>query len=429
MNVSVHKRKLISIAVVVLVLVGAVGVIVATNYSAFFSTITNGRQSKLDTEIQQYEKEVALHPQRSSPYIALSALYLQKIRETSDSSYYQKIDDLLTQAEKVNPQDADIYGMRASVANGRHEFKKGKEYIDKALALNTTTAIYFGIAGDSAIELGQYDQAVSYFQKMVDIRPDFGSWSRIAYARELYGDTPGAQKALEQAIESGSKYPENLAWAYVEKGKLDLRTDPDLAKSDFSTALKVLPTYSQAMEGLGKAAYATGNTTEAEAQFTKAYAKLPLAQYAIDLGDLYKIKGQAQKASQYYTLAQQAYATSAKLGVNIDLEESLFLSERDIKVSDALAMAQRSYVDRPNRNAADTLAIALFKNNKVEEAGTYRQKAFTLGENDPAILYNQSVIARASGKQKLADEYLSKSRALNPNFSILFGATTTKTKP
>lgn len=428
MNFTSDKKKLLSLGLVLLILLIGVGAIVASNYKAFFNT-TSTSQSALDTEILRLEKEIAMRPTRSTPYIGLSALYLQKIRETSDSSYYQKIDDLLIQAEKINPQDADIYAMRATVSNGRHDFKKGKEFIDKALALNTTTALYYGIAGDCAIELGDYEQAVSYFQKMVDTRPSFASWSRIAYIRELYGDFGGAQVALEQAIASGSKYPENIAWAYVEKGKLDIRTNPQEARTNFEMALKVLPTYSQAMEGLGRVAYVTGDTREAEAQFMNAYKQLALAQYAIDLGDLYQVTGETQKASQYYALAQEAYATSAKAGVDTDLEESLFLSERGLRLADALAMAQRASIARPNRNAADALALAQLKNNQIAQAVTNRQKAFTLGQNDPAILYHQSLVARANKEEKLADEFLAKSKKINPHFSILFDEKTPAAKP
>ncbi len=404
-----------------LIIVGA-GIIVATNLPTFFpnqASVAEGA-TKLDKDIALGEAQIREKPTTTKPYITLSSLYLQKVRETSDAAYYAKIDALMDKAEKLDPNDGDIPAIRASTLIGRHLFKEAKLQTAKALTLNPTRPAYYGLDGDVAIELGQYTDAVTAFQKMVDLRPDFASWSRIAYIRELYGDVPGAILALDTAISSGSSYPENIAWAYVEKGKLLLRSNPAAAKESFGQALRVLPTYTQAMEGLGKVAFAEGDTKEAEAQFLKAYEGLPLAQYATDLGDLYGVEGNTTKAGQYYAFAQAALNTSAKSGVNTDLEESLFLSDHDMRPADALAKAQRAYEARPNIYGADYLSWALFKNGKIEEARTYTAEALRLGQHDSLILFHQGLIAKAAGDMIHAKEYLTKARALNPNFSVQY---------
>lgn len=51
---------------------------------------------------------------------------------------------------------------------------------------------------------------------MIDIRPDYSSYIRIAYLRELYGDIKGAKDGLALAIDAGSKNKENNAFAYTE---------------------------------------------------------------------------------------------------------------------------------------------------------------------------------------------------------------------
>lgn len=398
--------------------IGAV-VVVASNRSAFFHIGASAAPTeKLDSDIKTAEALVATNPPLTKPYLNLASLYLQKVRETSDSSYYAKIDELMDKAAAIDPTDGDVPAIRASVAMGRHDFQTGKTDIQKALALNDHTAAYYGLNGDADIELGQYQDAVDSFQKMVDIRPDFSSWSRIAYIRELYGDIPGAKEALTQAISSGSNYPENIAWAYVEMGKLQMRDDLPAAKVSFNSALQVLPTYTQAMEGLGKVAFFEGDTAEAERQFTAAYNGLALAQYAVDLGDLYAQEKDTTKAAQQYTLAQIAYDTSTKGGVNIDLEESLFLSDHDLNLPDALAMATRAHQVRPSEYAADYLSWALYKNGKVAEATTYTAEAFKIGEIDPLILYHQGIIALANNDKVHAKEYLAKAYALNPNVTI-----------
>lgn len=408
-----------------LILAGATTVFL-TNRNAFSSHADQAVMSKLDMDIATAEKQVASKPVTTKPYISLAELYLQKVRETSDASYYAKIDTLMDAAAKLDPKDADVPAVRASVAMGRHMFKEGKMYIQQSLALNDHTAAYYGLDGDADIELGLYKDAVDSFQKMVNIRPDFSSWSRIAYIRELYGDIPGALTALTQAISSGSNYQENIAWAYVEQGKLQMRTDLNAADASFNAALRELPTYSQAMEGLGKDAFFRGDTATAEKEFAQAYQTLPLAQYAIDLGDLYAHEGNTAKASQEYALAQAAFDVSAKGGVDTDLEESLFLSDHDLSLPQALAMAQRAYASRPSEYGADYLSWALYKNGQAKEAATYTSKALVLGEIDPLILFHQGMIALAVGDTAHAKEYFTKAEAFNPNFSIQYSAVLTQ---
>lgn len=414
-----RARPFVPLLITLALIAAAAATVVITNRDTFFAA-KHVSTAKLDMDIAAAEKRVATKPSITPPYIALASMYLQKARETSDANYYNKVDLLMDQATKVNPKDADIPALRASAQLGRHHFKEAKQFTQEALALNTTTATYYGLDGDANIELGQYQAAVDDFQKMTDIRPSFSSWSRIAYIRELYGDTPSALQALKEAISSGSSYPENIAWAYVEQGKLLARTDLSQADAVYKNALVVLPTYSQAHEGLGKDAFFKGDTAIAEKEFIAAYTILPLAQYAVDLGDLYAHEGNTTKANQEYALAQAAFNLSTKGGVNTDLEESLFLSDHSIMLPDALAMARRAFTDRPSQYGADYLAWALYKNGNASEATQYRDKAFVLGMNDPLILLHQGIIALANDDKIHARQYLQKANSLNPHFSIQY---------
>ncbi len=197
-------------------------------------------------------------PENIRSYLDLSYSYLQVVRETADSSYYVKIDDLADAAEALDPKNAEVSALRASTALGRHHFKEAHIFAKEAVALDPNRALFRGLLGDSEIELGHYDAAVASFQKMIDIRPDFSSYSRTAYLRELYGDVPGAQAALRSAISAGSKYPENVAWAYVELAKLDMRTSLNAAKKDLRDSLATQAEYPPALELLGKVAFFEG---------------------------------------------------------------------------------------------------------------------------------------------------------------------------
>ena len=362
----------------------------------------------LDTEILKQQQKIKANPKIITPYFSLSQVYLQKIRETADSTYYKKINDLTNTAESIEPNNGEIFAIRASTEAGRHHFKKAQDYIMQAIKLNPHKDIYYGILADTQIELGQYSLAATTLQTMVNMRPSFSSFSRIAYLRELYGDIPGAHEALLSAISSGSTYKENIAWAYVELGKLALRTNISEAEKYFNHALVIVPTYSQAMEGLGRVNFEKGDIVTSEKYFTDAFTTLPLALYATNLADFYTYQGNTIKAKQYLMLAQVSYDSSSSSGVNTDLEESIFLSDHDLNLPLALAKAQTAYKDRPNMYTADALAFAYYKNNQYDKAYELIAKAFVPGEQDPTILFHKVLIAYKIGDTINAKFYLKK---------------------
>ena len=391
----------------------------SSSWSPKIENASSSQTSSVDSGITQYEWIIQDDPKNIWAYITLSALYQQKIRETADTSYYDTIDSLMDKAEVLNPQDPDILSQRAQVALGRHSFQESKQYILKALAINSSRASYYWTLGDAQIELGEYTGAVESFQKMIDIRPDYNSYIRIAYLRELYGDIKGAKEWLTLAISAGSGFKENIAFAYTELWKLNIRSDLSIAQSHFESALKIVENHPPALQWLGKIAYFQGDTAWAIAYIEKAYEKLPMVQYLVDKADLYTLMWQSQKAKSNLTLAKISFETPLNSWVDNSLESSLFLSDHDLDLSWALEKAKKSYAEQPNIYVADALSWALYKNQKFSEASSYTKEALRLWENDSLILYHQGMIALALGNKVEAKKYLEKALSLNPHFSLL----------
>ena len=391
----------------------------SSSWNPKIGNASSSRTSSVESGITQYEWIIQDNPENIWAYITMSSLYQQKIRETADISYYDTIDSLMDKAEVLSPQDPDILSQRAQVALGRHSFQKWKQYILKALAINPSRATYYWTLGDAEIELGEYTGAIDAFQKMIDIRPDYSSYIRIAYLREIYGDIQGAKDSIGLAIDAGSTNKENIAFAYTELWKLDMRSDLSIAQAQFESALKIVENYPPALEWLGKIAYFQGNATWAIAYFETAYEKLPLVQYLVDTADIYTLIWQSQKALLNLTLAKISFELSLNSGVNNSLESSLFLTDHDLDLSWALEKVKKSYEERPNIFVADALSWALYKNQKLSEANSYTKEALRIWENDSVILYHQGMIALANGNRITAKKYLSKALSLHPYFSLL----------
>lgn len=382
----------------------------ADNASAPAATGSFKEAAALEEKVYQNQKDIPLK-------LSLVAVYFQIIRETGDVSYYEKIEALLIAATQIEAKNAFVLSKQAELANSKHNFAEGLRLIESAITVEPDVAAFYGLKSDSLLELGEYDASMAALQEMVDRKPNFSSFSRVAHLRELNDDREGALEALEAALSAGSTYPENTAWVYTEMAKLQIKTDPTKAEQNLDKALAVFKDFTPALEGKGRIEYAKGNLNKANEYFSKAFSRQPLAQYAISLGNIYFAEGDETKAKQYYALADVAYSTPSP--VNVDLEYAQFLADHG-DPKEALKRAERAYKDRPSIFGADVYAWVLFKNNQLAEAQKYIKEALRLGEIDSGILYHAGKIAEAQGQEADAQNYFKKALELDQYASLYY---------
>lgn len=384
--------------------------------------VTNRLIQSLEEQIQREASKTTADTQ-----LKLANAYLQKVRETADTSYYAKVDSALAAAAALESGNPEVFAIRAAVAYGRHDFTEGLKSAQRAAKLKPKQASYHGLVGDGQIELGNYPAAVAAYQIMVDLRPNLSSFNRIAHIREIYGDIEGAKAALASAISAGSNFPENVAFSQVELGKLQLRgsypqnvvQNSDKAETSFKQALASVQDFEPALQGLGKVAAARGNNKLAISYFQKAAKALPVAQYATDLGDIYAVQSDSRRSAQQYQLARLAYQQSEADGIDTDQELALFLADHSRDYDAALSKAKAAYRVRPNIYAADTLAWAHHKKGNAADAKRYSAEALRLGEHDPTILFHAGMISQKAGNTAEAKRLLTRALELHPNFSII----------
>ncbi len=389
---------------------------------------SNGSTSgSTDEAIASLQKRLEQNPEDFSSHIDLANAYLQKVRENGDPSLYTKTGDLLDRAEEIesknpkDPKNPELFATRSRLALGRHDFAGALELGEQALAENPQSADYYGIVGDAQIELGRYEEAVGSYQQMVDRRPDFASYSRVAHARELYGDPEGAIEVMQDAIDAGSLVGEGAAWARVQLGNLRFTTgDLDGATQDYDQSLKAFPNYPLAVAGHARLAAASGELKRAADLYQEAFDRMPLPEHATALGDVYAEMGDRGKAEEQYEVVRAINKLFEANGVDTNLEIALFYADHDIELRTSLEKARSAYEARPNIHAADVLAWTLYKNGDYEEAQRYASEALELGTCDPLKLFHAGMIARELGQQERAEEYLQQAVDLNPQFSVLY---------
>ena len=130
----------------------------------------------------------------------------------------------------------------------------------RAQAISPTTARNYGVIGDALVELGRYDEGFRAFDAMARMRPDLSSYARIAHARELIGDVPGATSAMKHALDDGggTGRARGVGTRPAREALLLGRQVRRAAAAEDRRALERFPDYAYALDALARAEAARG---------------------------------------------------------------------------------------------------------------------------------------------------------------------------
>ncbi len=377
------------------------------------SDATSGEIARLETLVRD-------RPDDADAYAQLGAAYLQRVREKGDPSDYGRAETAFDEALKQDAKNLDAIVGKGVLALARHEFRDALKFGEQAQRIAPNEARVYGVLGDAQIELGMYEEAVRTIQTMVDLRPNISSYSRVSYLRELHGDLDGAIDAMKDAFSSGAPAVENVEYVRVLIGNLFFQKgDLSTAERTYHASLGALPGYVFAQAGLARVRAAQARWDESIELYQKAIERIPLPEFVIALGETQEAAGRTADAAETYELVRVIQKLFAENGVDTDLELALFEADHGSDPAAAVELARAAYADQPNVRAADTLAWALRRAGRLEEAMRYAKEALRLGTKDALFLYHAGMIASEAGETKAAKRYLSAALQTNPHFSPL----------
>lgn len=379
-----------------------------------------------DQQIASYQEKVRANPNTTVDQARLGLAYLQKAREVGDPTYYNKAEAVFKKTLELDPKNVEALGGMGSLYLSRHQFARGLEYGQQALVLKQSSYNY-GVITDGLVELGRYDEATETVQKMVNLRPDISSYSRVSYIRELYGEYDGAIEAMKEAVDAGAPKTENRAYVTYQLGNLYFnRGEVDQAEKVYTEALAMFPDYFYAQTGLAKVEASRGNFDKAIEIYLKVTQRLPLSEFIIELGDLYSLTNRLELAQKQYDLVRAIQKIYRENGVNTDMEMALFEADHNNDLPQALERARQEYAARPSIKAADVLAWTLYKSGDYQGASDASKQALKLGTLDRLAFFHAGMIAAKLGQKDEARQFLQKA-LVNPSFSFLHAAEARKT--
>jgi tetratricopeptide (TPR) repeat protein len=346
----------------------------------------------VDKQIAQTQARVKSGANSGQQVERLGWLFVEKARVSNDPGFYKLAEKCALCLESANSNSPEAMLLKGHVLHSLHRFKEA-EPMALALVKTRGLAFDFGLLGDVEYDLGKIPQAVAAYQKMVDLRPDLQSYSRVAQIRWITGDLPGAVEAMTLAAQAGSPLnAEPTAWTYSRLALLQLQSgDSSAAKISASAALQIQPDNASALLALGRIQLAAGETSAAAASFAKAadLNHLPESQWLL---------ADTLRASVHVVEAGQVEKQLEQRGVSEDPRSfSLYLTTRGREPELALKLAQRELDTRADVFTHDTLAWALKANSHLPEARAEMTKALAEGTQDARLFFHAAVIDDAMG--------------------------------
>jgi tetratricopeptide (TPR) repeat protein len=369
--------------------------------------------------VARLEGAVRANPADARSLTLLGLAYGQRWRETGDASFVSLEARSLARARTLTPNNPLTTQALGSLALTQHRFRLALGLGRKAVRLAPHTASAYGVVGDAEIELGHYAGAFSAFQRMVDLKPSLSSYARVSYARELTGDLGGAVAAMRMALDAAAGDREGYAWTAVQLGKLEwLRGNGRAASRLYRSALAVLPGYVYALDALAPVEAARGHLSTAIGLERRAAEAIPLPQFVAQLGDLYERAGRSRQSRSQYATVRAIERLLVANGFRTDLESALFRADHGIAPAHTVALARAARAQRPSILGDDTLAWALARAGRCDEALGWSRRALRLGTEDWLLFFHRGYIERCLGHAGAARTWFDRAAKLNPRYSI-----------
>jgi tetratricopeptide (TPR) repeat protein len=395
----------------------AVGSSQAVSESALSGIAQGGAQAT----VASLETALVSSPRDPDMLASLGLAYQIRWRETGDASYLPRSNVALEAALAARPDDPAATLGVGNLALIQHQFERALVVGRKAQRLAPHSARPHGVIGDAQIELGRYGAAFKSFERMVALKPNLASYARIAYARELNGDTVGAIAAMRLALDASGGQPDATAWVLVELGKLEFGRGRVAAADTYTRgALAAVPGYVYALEQRARIEAARGRLGSSVALARRASEAIPLTQFVSLLGDLLERQGRPAEARQQRATVAAIDRLLVAGGIRVDLESAVYRADQRIRPLETVELARRARADRPSIYGDDALGWALARAGQCDEALEWSRRSLRLGTRDAQLWFHHGYAAGCAGDTSEMARSYAKALAINPNFSVRF---------
>ncbi len=367
--------------------------------------------------------KIKANPEDNKAAIALANTYIIESRISGNVAYYdyaalRTVEGILTK----QPDNAEALMLKSLLQLSQHHFTEGLQTATVAVSQVPNNAFVYGLLVDANVEMGDYKAAVDAAEKMITIRPDMRSYSRISYLREIHGDYQGAISAMKLAVAAGVPSEENTEWCRTQLGRLYENVgDVPKAIYQYQLSLAARPGYVNALAGLGRIALFEKKYDSAIFFHNQAAGLTDDVGIKQSLANAYMRAGQTEKATSLRTEAIKVMIENSE-GDSDDPEVGHY-SDKELAhayvynndLNKALEHALAEYNRRPkNIEVNETMAWVHYKRKEIAKALPYLEAALITNNKKPELLILAGLIYVESGNVEKGSKMLQLGQKNNP---------------
>jgi tetratricopeptide (TPR) repeat protein len=364
-----------------------------------------------DPEIPRLQQALREQGAPSRAAEQLGYRFIARARLSNDAGFYTLAEQAALCMASIDPADPAALLLRGHVLHQMHRFGEA-EVIARRLVTLREFVLDYGLLGDALTEQGRLTEAATAYQRMIDLKPFYQSYTRAAHLRWLKGDLDGAVEMMRSAIRAASpRDPESIAWAcsrlafyQLQRGRL---TE---AERMTGASLRHVPDYAPALLVRGRIQLARGSLAEAAATLERAAHLNPLPEYKWAHADALRAVNRIDEAIE---VEQQLAAA----GSDDPRTFALYLATRQEDRAQAIALARQELQKRGDIFTLDALAWALASAGEIREASSLMVRALAEGTQDARLFLHAAAIAAADGRPADARRWAGKARTLQ--FTLL----------
>jgi tetratricopeptide (TPR) repeat protein len=376
---------------------------------------------ELDAYVARTETHLAAVPGDWQGWAALGLARIQLGRITYDPAHYRAAETALRRSRAVRPDDnaAALTGLGA-LAAARHDFRGALRYARLAVATDSYSADAYGVLTDAYVELGRYPDATVAVQRMLDLRPDTGSFARASYLFELRGEQRRAVELMTRARQVAVS-PDEITFALTQLGELAFGTgDLDTAAAHFADGLARVPGQPELLAGRAKVAAARGDLTAAVTDLRAATATLPTPDLLMTLADTLTAAGRSDEAARTDDLIRVSARLTDTAPATSDIDLILFSADHG-DARTAVTQGKALLAARPSVTVETAYAWALHTAGDDRAALTHANRGLRLGTRNATAHYQRAIIRLALHDRAGARADLTRALSINPHFSLRYG--------
>ncbi len=328
-------------------------------------------------EIQ--EKQQLIHRLKVEAAVAIAhynSTYLQKYGQYPEIVNWVRKPLLQAKAKyhevlRWNPSDLEAYYSLGTLYAEQEQYEKALEMLFQALKLNQSQAVIYGELGRVYEKLHNYAQAIQHYQKAIELDPTFiPAYEHLGKLLVQLGEVAQAEAIYQQAIAAN---PDNIN-SQLGSGNCFIKQQQfDRAIAAYQKALSLQATHPDALQGMGTALMAKGESWQASFYCAEAA--------------LYR-KNFAEAIQQYnYYLEQHPHPETIAAQTYLNLAEACRRAGQD---SAAVEIYQRAIEHHPNNELLHIARIIGLQDSGYTQAAiAAAQEAALQFPTDPAWQFEQ----------------------------------------